>query len=186
MAINLKRTLYETLATLHESYTGEIIDGQLHATPRPAPRHAVAASGLLANVHRPFHRGRDGPGGWWIVVEPEVHFIPQRELSVPDIAGWRRERMPTLPDGAFFELTPDWVCEIASPSTARYDRTAKLPLYERYGVPFVWLIDPIERWLEVHVLDGERYTCSGRIVGDEPIRQPPFEAVAIEVPWLEY
>ena len=185
MAINPRKTLYETLEALPDGYVGEIVDGQLHATPRPAPRHAVAASGLLSDVHQSFQRGRGGPGGWWIVVEPEVHFVPRSELTVPDIAGWQRERMPALPDTAYFETVPDWVCEIASPSTARYDRLTKLPLYERHGVPFVWLIDPLERWLEVHVLDAGRYTCSARLQGDEPIRQPPFEAVAIDVPWLD-
>ena len=175
MATNPTATsLYAALEALPEHLTGEIVDGQLHATPRPAPPHSLVASVLGADLLQPFHRGRGGPGGWWILDEPEVHFVTKVELAVPDIAGWRRERLPAMPPSAFFELVPDWLCEILSPSTARYDRYTKLPAYERHGVPFVWLVDPVERWLEVHTLENGRYTCEGRIDGDGSIRQPPF------------
>ena len=186
MATNpIATSLYGALEALPDGLTGEIVDGQLHATPRPAPPHSVAASVLGSDLLQPFHRGRGGPGGWWILDEPEVHFVREIELTVPDIAGWRRERLPSMPSTAFFELVPDWLCEIASPSTARYDRHTKLPAYERHGVPFVWLIDPVARWLEVHALEDGAYACAGRITGDEPIRQPPFDEVAIDPPWLE-
>ena len=178
-------SLYAALEALPEQLVGEIVDGQLHATPRPAPPHSLAASVLGADLLQPFHRGRGGPGGWWILDEPEVHFITRIELTVPDIAGWRRERLPAMPPTAFFELVPDWLCEVLSPSTARYDRHTKLPAYERHGVPFVWLVDPVERWLEVHALEDGRYACAGRVEGDGPIRQPPFAEVAIDPPWLE-
>jgi len=183
MAINPRISLYEMLQGLPDGYVGEIVDGQLHATPRPAPRHAVVLSVFGSDLLQSFQRGRGGPGGWLIIDEPEVHFVARQEVTVPDIAGWRRERMSSLPDTPWFDVVPDWVCEIASQCTARFDRSNKLPLYERHGVPFVWLVDPVECWLEVHALKTGRYTCAGRIDGDEPIRQPPFEAVAIEVPW---
>ena len=177
--------LYAALEALPHDLTGEIVDGQLHATPRPGPQHVRAASVLVMDIGPPFHRGRGGPGGWQIIAEPEVHFIRKIELTVPNIAGWRRERLPSMPKTAFFEIVPDWICEIASPSTGRYDRHTKLPAYERHGVPIVWLLHPVQRWLEVHVLEDGGYACSGRIEGDAPIRQPPFEVVAIDVPWSE-
>ena len=179
------QTLCEAVDALPEGVTGEVIRGQLYAFPRPSARHGLAASNLGGDLINPYSRGRGGPGGWWIIGEPEVHFVRDVEFCVPDIGGWRRERMPALPDDHRFEVVPDWVCEIASPSTARYDRHTKLPVYERHGVPLVWLVDPLERWLEVHVLENGGYVTGGRVEGDAPIRQAPFADVAIDPPWLE-
>lgn len=118
----IKPTAYEQLLDLPENITGEILNGQLHAQPRPAGRHFVAANGLGYNLIGPSDFGRVGPGGWWILQAPEVHFIRDTEVAVPDLAGWRRERMPNIPDEHRFEVVPDWVCEILSPSTAKKDR----------------------------------------------------------------
>lgn len=104
----------------------------------------------------PFHRGRGGPGGWWIIGKPELHLIP-KEPVVPDLAGWRVERMPQLPE-AYFTLAPDWICEVLSRSTEKLDRDKKLPLYAEHGVRHVWLIDPIDKRLEVFSLDEETRT----------------------------
>ena len=104
----------------------EIGDGVLHVQPRPAPRHALAGSALGAVLMGPFGMGRGGPGGWWILDEPELHFGD--DVLVPDLAGWRRERMPELPDAAYFTLAPDWVCEVLSPSTRRIDLHGKRPI----------------------------------------------------------
>jgi len=131
---------YEDLLDLPEHLVGEIIHGVLHSHPRPALRHARAASSLGMELGPPFQRGRGGPGGWWILDEPELHL--GAHVVVPDLAGWQRSRVPQLPDAAYIELPPDWICEVLSPATAKLDRTQKLPIYAQFGVQWAWLIDP--------------------------------------------
>lgn len=169
-------TLYEMLEALPEGLTGEIIDGQLHTEPNPAARHVLAASNLGAELNGPYARGRGGPGGWWILNEPEVHFVRNTEVVVPDLAGWRRERLPEMPDDQRFTVAPDWVCEILSPSTRSKDRELKVPLYARYGVPYVWLIDPRVYTLETYELRGTELTLTGTFGPDTTPAAAPFEA----------
>ena len=179
-----KLATYDDLYDLPENYVGEIIAGELYASPRPAAPHARAASALGMDLGTPFDRGRGGPGGWWIVDEPEL--LMGGDVVVPDLAGWRRERMPAFPDVAQFTLTPDWLCEVLSPSTARLDRTVKLPVYAREGVPYVWLVDPLARTLEVlHLSDG-RWVILGTYGGDRLVRAEPFDAVELDLSalWL--
>jgi len=166
----LQPTLYESLEALPEGVTGEILNGQLHTHPRPSSRHAYAAVRIDRSVGRGYDDGIDGPGGWWILVEPEVHFVRNMEVAVPDLAGWRRERMPYLPEGHRIEVVPDWICEILSPSTASKDREIKLPLYTYYEVQYAWLIDPAKRTLEAYRLDAD--TWIGTIALPIPIRLP--------------
>lgn len=150
------RTLYEARQALPEGVVGEILNGQLYTQPRPSGPHALTTSHLGADLSGPFDRGRGGPGGWWIIDEPEQHLVRDAEVVVPDIAGWRRERMPQVPDDQRFAVVPDWVCEVLSSSTASRDREIKMPLYARYGVPCAWLVDPRERRLEAYALeDGQ-------------------------------
>lgn len=175
--------LYAAVVALPEGVTGEIVDGQLHAHPRPSARHGLIASNLGGDLVNPFSRGRGGPGGWWIIGEPEVHFVRDVELCVPDLAGWRRERMPTLPEDQRFEVVPDWVCEIASPSTASYDRDVKLPLYARHGVRFAWLVDPAARRLEAFELTDGAWRAIGAFEGEVPIRVAPFAEIVVTPPW---
>lgn len=140
---------YEDLFDLPENLVGEIINGRLVTHPRPAPKHARAYSRLGGELDGPFDQGRGGgPGGWWILDEPEIHLLG--DILVPDIAGWRRERTPRLPESAWFDLAPDWLCEILSPATARVDRVEKLPIHARWGVKHVWLVDPDLRTLEAY------------------------------------
>src|SRR5262245_52490577 len=146
---------YDDLVAVPEHLVAEIVDGELVTSPRPAAPHARASSRLGAELGGPFDRGKNGPGGWILLDEPELHF--HGNVLVPDIAGWRRERMPELPDAAAFELAPDWVCEVLSPGTMAHDRGAKMPVYAREGVAFVWLVDPSARLLEVFRLDGPHY-----------------------------
>ena len=174
-------TLYESLEALPEGVTGEILNGQLHAQPRPAVPHVIAGSVLGSELLGPFQKGMGGPGGWWILDEPEVHFVRDIEVTVPDLAGWRRQRMPYIPEGHRFEVVPDWVCEILSPSTASKDREVKMPLYARYGVPYAWLIDPGEQTLEVYRLDDGAWVESGVFSGNDQVAAPPFEAVSIDL-----
>ncbi|CAK0780279.1 Uma2 family endonuclease [Gammaproteobacteria bacterium] len=175
---------YAQLQALPEGLTGEVLDGQVYAQPRPAARHARAEGRLLNKVGRGYDEGDGGPGGWWILVEPEVHFIRDQEVCVPDLAGWRRERMPRLPEGHRFEVVPDWVCEILSPSTASKDREVKMPIYARYGVAYVWLVDPLLRTMEAYALtDGEwRLIAQGR--DSEVVTAAPFDALALDLPAL--
>jgi Uma2 family endonuclease len=158
----------------------EIIDGELVTSPRPSARHAAAASSLGADIHTAFGRkSGGGPGGWVILMEPEVHLVGQ--VLVPDIAGWRRERMPEIPDVAFFDLAPDWVCEISSPSTAAIDRTSKRRYYGRAGVGNVWILDPGPATLEVYRLDGVDWRLTLSVAGDVTVRAEPFEAMELNL-----
>ena len=185
MPLTAKRTAsYDDILALPENLVGEILAGELHTHPRPAPRHARAYSALGYTIGGPFDGGLGGPGGWWILDEPELHLGD--DVIVPDLAGWRRERMPALPDTAWFELAPDWVCEILSPSTARTDRAIKMSIYAREQVPHLWLVDPDARTLEVYGLreDGH-WLLLATLKEDDPVRQPPFDAVEfrLDVLW---
>lgn len=172
-AINAK--VFDAFMSLPEHQVGEIIAGELHVQPRPAPRHARAGSSLGYSVGGPFDGGINGPGGWVILDEPELHI--DGDIVVPDLAGWRRERMPSLPETAWFELVPDWVCEILSPSTARKDRVIKLPMYARWGVKHVWLVDPDVRVLEAYALTDSGWLLLGSLQEDDEVKMPPFDAV---------
>ena len=166
---------YEDLVKLPDHLVAEILDGELHASPRPAPRHAVAyarATGLLESA---FDSGRTGPGGWWILAEPELHL--GSDVLVPDLAGWRRTRMPRVPETAYFPLAPDWICEILSPSTASLDRTQKLAIYAREGVGHAWLIDPIARTLEILRLEADSWRIVVTHTGEATVRAEPFDAI---------
>jgi Uma2 family endonuclease len=170
---------YEDLAALPDLVVAEILDGELYSTPRPAPRHTVAGSSVGGHLVRPFHHGRGGPGGWWILGEPELHL--GGDVLVPDWAGWRRSRMPRVPETAYFPLAPDWVCEILSPSTATIDRSKKLRIFAREGVAHTWLIDPIARTLEVMRLENARWTILGTHVGSEVVRVEPFAEIDLDL-----
>lgn len=174
-----KRASYSDLLGVPDRLVGEIVDGELVTSPRPAPRHARAASSLGGELYGPFDRGRGGPGGWVILDEPELHL--SGDALVPDLGGWRRERMPVLPEVTAFELAPDWVCEVLSPSTAPLDRTRKLPIYARERVEHVWLVDPSPRTLEVLRLDGDGYRIVGAWHGDAIVHAEPFEAYALHL-----
>lgn len=175
----VKPAVYEDLFDLPEHIVGEIIYGQLITHPRPAPRHALAASSVCDELISPFQKGRGGPGGWWILVEPELHLHPN--ILVPDLAGWRRERMPTLPTKAYFEIVPDWVCEVLSPGTARVDRIQKMPIYAQCGVNYLWLIDPDLQTLEVFERVDQRWQMQAAHQGDELIRVLPFAEIEISL-----
>ena len=175
---------YQDLFDLPENLVGEVLAGELHTHPRPAPKHARAYSVLGGSLGGSYDWGGDGPGGWWILDEPELHL--GADILVPDLAGWRRERMPELPETAWFELAPDWVCEILSPSTARVDRIIKMPIYAREGVRHLWLVDPDIRSLEAYELNDERHwTLVATLKDDDPVSLPPFDAIefALDALW---
>jgi len=174
-----KVATYQDVIDAPEHLVAEIVAGDLYTSPRPAAPHTQAASVLGMDIGGPFHRGRGGPGGWIILYEPELHL--GGDVLVPDLAGWRRERMPAVPETAHFELAPDWVCEVLSPSTALLDRRRKLPAYSREQVRHVWLVDPCARSVEVFRLDGDSYRLVAVHGETDVARLEPFEAISLEL-----
>jgi Uma2 family endonuclease len=177
---NLRPSLYEQLEALPEGLTGEILNGQLYTQPRPAARHLGAATRLDRIIARDFDPD-EGPGGWWIFQEPELHLARNAEVVVPDLAGWRRERMPTWPEGHRFTVVPDWVCEVLSPSTASTDREIKMPIYAKCGVTYAWLIDPRARTLEAYALEAGVWRELGRFAGATRVSVAPFDTTTINL-----
>jgi Uma2 family endonuclease len=177
----LELTLYEQLEMLPEGLTGEILNGQLHAQPRHTGPHALTESNLQIEIGGPFGKGRGGPGGWWILIEPEIHFVTDQEVAVPDLAGWRRERMPQIPRGHRFEIVPDWVCEILSPATASKDREIKMSLYAHHGVAFAWLVDPQRRTLSAYQLDHGTWRLLAEASDRDSIAVAPFQALDLDL-----
>jgi Uma2 family endonuclease len=174
-----KRATYADLEVVPPHLVAEIIDGTLYTHPRPSPRHGAAASALGARLSDPFQFGDDGPGGWVFVVEPEIKF--GRDILVPDIGGWRRERLKAYPKKNYFAVTPDWVCEILSGSTEKRDRTLKMRIYADAGVPYFWLIDPRLQILEAYENRDGRWVKAGDWNSDDAVRAPPFDAVSFSL-----
>lgn len=183
-----RKATYDDVLAAPEHQVAEILDGELFLSPRLATPHARASSIVGSQLVDAFDREAGDPprpGGWWILDEPELHF--DQDVVVPDIAGWRRERLTRIPNAAWIEIAPDWLCETLSPSTARIDRTCKLRIYAREGVRHVWLLDPLARTLEVLVLDGDRWAIASSHGADDVVNAEPFAAVAIELSrlWLD-
>lgn len=174
--VSKRPATYADIEALPEHLVGEIIDGELMTHPRPSPRHGATASALTVKLGGPFQFDQDGPGGWIFVAEPELHLGSQ--VVVPDIAGWRRERLTAYPDTNYFELAPDWVCEILSGSTETRDRTVKMRIYAEAGIPHLWLIDPRLQILEVFELHDDLWTKVGAWNSADEVRAPPFEVVS--------
>lgn len=174
-----RRASYEDLLTVPSHLVAEILEGELYATPRPTVPHAMAASTLGSELGGPFHQGRGGPGGWWILFEPELHL--DADVVVPDLAGWRRSRVPRLPDAAAMTIAPDWVGEILSPSTEALDRVAKLRTYAREGVSHVWLVNPKTQTLEALRLENAQWVVAATHDGDVSVRAEPFDAVSLDL-----
>lgn len=185
MVASKKQATYEDLMQVPEHQVAEIVNGELVVSPRPALRHARAGSrlGAALDVFDRDSRG-DEPGGWLILDEPELHLGEGgRQIIVPDLAGWCRERLPELPDAPWIDLVPDWICEVASPSTARHDRVVKTAIYLVAGVRWLWLVAPLVETIEVFeaAKDGSRWTLVTSAVGPEPRRLAPFEALELDV-----
>jgi Uma2 family endonuclease len=179
--VAMRFATYADIQALPEHVTGEIIDGVLYTQPRPANPHVVASSNLSGTLFGPFGRGSggSGPGGWIILTEPELHL--RGNVLVPDLAGWRRERLPEVPNRQGLELAPDWVCEILSPSTAAKDRAKKLPIYSKEGVHHTWLVDPAAKTLEVFQREGAGWLLLGTWADEATVAAEPFAAVAFEL-----
>jgi Uma2 family endonuclease len=170
-----RRATYQDLLDAPAEFRAHLVDGALHLMPRPTWRHQRVASSLGGDLEYPFGRGRGGPGGWLLLSEPELHL--GEDVFVPDWVGWRRERLPELPSTSYIEVVPDWVCEILSPSTMRFDRVTKLPCYARAGVKHAWLIDPEAHTLEVFRLESGRWVLIASHSEAERVRAEPFDAI---------
>jgi Uma2 family endonuclease len=176
-----RRATYEDLLAVPDHLVAELIHGVLVTQPRPGAQHGLAASVLGIELGGPFHRGKGGgPGGWVILFEPELH-LHGGHVLVPDLAGWRRERMPEVPATAAFELAPDCVCEVLSASTEATDRADKMPLYASEKVRNLWLVDPLTRTLETYRLAGEHWTLLATWRDDALVRAEPFDAIELEL-----
>jgi len=176
-----KPATYEDIEALPVGWVGEIVADELYASPQPALGHLRAATVLVALLAPFFEMGRSSPGGWWFLKKPELHFGPN--VVVPDLAGWRRERVPEPkdPETPWLTVAPDWLCEILSPTTRTLDRVRKMPLYHREGVEHAWLIDPVRRTLEVYRHTRAGWKRTGLYGGNTTIRVEPFEAVLLEL-----
>jgi Uma2 family endonuclease len=174
---------YADLEALPPGVKGEIIDGVLHTQPRPRSRHANVGLMLGGDLQSTFQRGRyGGPGGWWILLEPGIEVLPRSPEFSPDVAGWRHARMPQLPPPKEpIRVVPDWICEILSPSTRRYDLRVKRTFYAEIGVGHLWYLDLEARTLSVSRLHEGRWLELGVYGANEKIRAEPFEAVELDM-----
>lgn len=180
MAVTGKKlATYADIEAAPEHLVAEIIDGVLRTHPRPSPRHSVTANSLTDELTSPFQKGRGGPGGWIFAVEPELHLGDH--VLVPDIAAWRIERMPKLPATAYFEVAPDWICEVLSGSTETCDRTAKMRIYGEEKVAYLWLIDPRQQLLEAFQYLERGWTRLGGWFSDDRVSVPPFDAISLSL-----
>jgi Uma2 family endonuclease len=175
-----KRPTIADLEALPPGVKGEIIEGVLYTMTRPRARHQRIATAVGGRIHDPFDAGRGGPGGWWILVEPGIQ-LPNTPEIAPDLAGWRRQRMPELPEDTSIDVVPDWVCEILSPATRRHDLLVKKPYYARVGVAYHWLIDRDARTLTAYRLAQEHWVDLGTWGDEIDARIPPFDAVSLDV-----
>ncbi|MDO9021227.1 MAG: Uma2 family endonuclease [Myxococcales bacterium] len=182
---NLSPDVVEGYRNAPETMVAEIIDGKLSLMPRPRLGHARSAGRLGADLDGPFDRGRDGPGGWVILPEPELRLGPLPDVLVPDLAGWRRERLPVgFIEGAFASVAPDWCCEVLSPSTEKVDRGRKLAIYHREGVGHVWLVSPVLRSVEVYRRADIGWLLVATFEGNDVVRAEPFDAVPLDLAGL--
>lgn len=177
------RATYQDVLDAPAHKVAEIINGDLHVSPRPGLPHASVASSIMLELGPPFGRGRGGPGGWIILVEPELHL--GEDILVPDLAGWRRERMSLVPDAAFATVPPDWVCEVLSMSTETTDRIEKMPIYASAGIGYAWLVNPTRHTLEAYRRSASgKWTTVGLHKDTDRVRVEPFEAIEIDLAML--
>jgi Uma2 family endonuclease len=172
----IRPATYRDVEAAAGNLVAEIIEGALETHPRPRPRHARATTRLTRQLTNRYEEGEGEPGGWIFIIEPELHL--GRDVVVPDLAGWRAERLTAEPEHAFIEIAPDWVCEIISPSTARLDRGPKRRIYAEAGVGHLWLLDPSDGTLEAFALSGPQWLLLNTIQRGEEVRVAPFDAAS--------
>jgi Uma2 family endonuclease len=174
-----KIATYADIEALPLHVTGEILYGTLVTHPRPFPVHARAQSSLSYELEGPFNRGKGGPGGWTFMIEPQLKLGPH--VVVPDLAGWKTERITPFPVAASVDIAPDWICEILSESTERFDRTTKRRIYGEFGVQYLWLLDPRFRILECFTLVSGNWLLARTFDIDSQVSAPPFEETSFDL-----
>ncbi len=174
-----KAATYADLEAVPPHLVAELLFGSLVTHPRPRPEHAAAGYGLGLELGGPFQRGRGGPGGWSFLPEPELHLGPH--VVVPDLVGWRTERLAGRPRDAWIEIVPDWLCEVLSNSTERYDRIDKRRIYATYGVPHLWLLDPRVKVLEVFLRQNQDWLLTHTFIDNDAVCAPPFDAITFDL-----
>ena len=174
-----KPATYADLEALPPHVVGEILYGALVTHPRPSPRHGGASSILGMITGNPYQLGQGGPGGWIFIDEPELHLGPH--VTVPDIAGWRRETMSEAPEHTYIETPPDWICEVLSPATEKYDKGDKRKIYALFGVPHLWHVDPRNKLLEVFSLQDKDWLLTDTFQDNEEVCAPPFHELTFKL-----
>jgi hypothetical protein len=160
--------IYDDVIAAPRNLVAEIVEGRLYGTHRAPLRLSLVAS-AVGRVLDSSERDR-----WWILPKAEIHLGDN--VLVPDLSGWRRERLPEIPDAPWMSIVPDWTCEVMlSPSAERLDRVVKMPFYAHEGVACVWLVKPLTRTLEVYWRDGSSWSLIDVRSGDGIIRVEPFD-----------
>ena len=161
----------------------EVFDGEIEASPRPSPEHGRTQAVLSGKIGGPYDHDIGGPGGWWILIEPDV-MLERHQIVVPDVVGWKRVRLPDLTAERPIATVPDWICEVISPSDRGRDRVRKADLYLRVGVPYYWIIDPGDRTLEAFEANAGRWVRLGAWTDGDTPRIAPFDAIEFDVAGL--
>lgn len=168
-----KVATYADIPALPPHLVGEVLFGMLVTRPRPVPRHGGASSVLGMLTGNAYQLGVGGPGGWFFIDEPQLHLGPH--IAVPDIAGWRQERLPpSAVEKAYIEVAPDWVCEVISPSTEKHDKGDKREIYATFGVEYLWMLDPRVKLLETFKRTERTWTLTGTLYDKADVCVPPF------------
>ncbi len=174
-----KKATYDDLYSVPENMIGEIINGELVVTPRPSRKHVFTTTALGNELGPPYQFRRGGPGGWVILIEPEIGL--GEHIIVPDLAGWKEERYPDEEPHNWISVAPDWICEVLSPGTRRRDRMEKMPIYAQYAVPHLWLVDPVDETLEVFRLKEGEWVVAGLFAENAKVRAEPFTEIEINL-----
>jgi Uma2 family endonuclease len=177
-----KLATYQDLLRLADDVRAEILAGDIVTAPAPLPKHSKAQRALGGFIGRPFDDDHEhgGPGGWWIFIEVDIQFAAH-DVVRPDLSGWRRERLADPGEQRPIEVTPDWVCEVLSPSTAARDKVAKRKLYAKHGVRHYWIVDVDARTLEAFELRRGQWVLLDSYDDASAARIPPFEQVELAI-----
>lgn len=184
MALARKLATYDDLLALPEDARAELLAGEVIVQPSPTVRHQRINAKLGYRISGSFDDDDDddarGPGGWWIVHDVDIR-LTAHDVVRPDLSGWRRARVPLLPESRPVDAVPDWICEILSPSNAKRDRGYKSDLYATHGVGHYWIVDQVEGLLEAFVLRGGTWSRIGMYDDSQRHRIPPFDAVELSL-----
>ncbi len=177
-----KLATHADLVALGDGTRAEVVRGAIVEKASPSREHSTSQFAFGVVLGRRFQRRGGGrwPGGWWFGTEIEVEY-EAHEIYLHDVAGWRRERVPELPHGRPTRVTPDWACELLSPSNAKRDTVDKFQVLHANRVPHYWLADPVEQTLIVHRWERAGYLVVLTAAAGDVVRAEPFDAVDLRV-----